>query len=171
MLSHLQAFCLVDRGSFCHLLKFCWPSLLEKDIPHRHVIRKEILRCANVTEERVHKSMNKIPSKISFTFDVWTSAPGNPYISLTAHCIDAPADFLSAWKLKTEQLIFQQIKGRHTGKNMADILSHTLDQYQLHGKVGWFTSNGAAVNRTTLWVLQDSASIETGWTAKEHDML
>lgn len=54
---------------------------------------------------------------------------------------------------------------------MADILSHTLDQYQLHGKVGWFTSNGAAVNRTTLWVLQDSASIETGWTAKEHDML
>jgi hypothetical protein len=171
MLSHLQAFRLVDRGSFRHLLKFCWPSLSEKDILHCHVIRKEILRRANVAEERVRESMNKIPSKISFMFDAWTSAPGDPYLSLTAHYIDAPADFPSAWKLKTEQLIFQQIEGRHTRKNMANILSRTLDRYQLHGKVGWFTSDGAAVNCTTLQVLQDSTLIETGWTAKEHDML
>jgi hypothetical protein len=115
--------------------------------------------------------MNKIPSKISFTFDAWTSAPGDPYLSLTAHYIDAPVDRPSAWKLKSEQLIFQQIEGRHTGNNMADILSCALDRYQLHGKVGWFTSDGAAVNRTTLRVLEESASVQTGWTAKEHDML
>ena len=69
-----------------------------------------------------------------------------------------------------DQLIFQQIEGRHTGKNMADILSCALDRYQLHGKVGWFTSNGTAVNHTTLWELQDSALIEAGWLSKEHDM-
>jgi hypothetical protein len=124
-----------------------------------------------LTEGRVHESMNKIPSKILFTFNVWTSAPGNPYLSLMVHYINVPADFLSAWKLKTEQLIFQQIEGRHTGKNIADILSHTLDQYQLHSKVGWFTSDGTAVNCTTLWVLQGSTSIKAGWMAKEHDML
>ena len=168
---YIQAFRLVDRSGFRNLLKFCRPSLLEKDIPHRHIIRKEILRRANVAEARVRENMNKVPSKISFMFDAWTSAPGDPYLSLTAHYIDAPADCPSAWKLKTEQLIFQQIEGRHTGKNMADILRCALDRYQLHGKVGWFTSDGAAVNRTTLRALQDSTSIETGWTAKEHDML
>ena len=110
--------------------------------------------------------MNEIPSKISFTFNTWTSAPGDPYLSLTAHYIDAPVDSPSAWELKTEQLIFQQIEGRHTSKNMANILSHTLNRYQLGGKVSWFTSNGAAVNHTTLQMLQDSSSIKTGWTAK-----
>jgi hypothetical protein len=170
ILSHLQAFRLVDHDSFRHL-KFCRPSLLEKDILHRHVIRKEILWCVNVAEGRVCENMNKIPSKISFTFDAWTSVPGDPYLSLTAHYIDAPIDFPSAWKLKTEQLVFQQIEGRHTRKNMAEILSCALDRYQLQGKVGWFTSDGAAVNRTTLRELQDIASVQTGWTAKEHDML
>ena len=168
---YIQVFHLVDHSGFCNLLKFCQPSLLEKDIPHHHVICKEILWCADIAEGRVCENMNKVPSKILFMFDAWTSAPGDPYLSLTAHYIDAPADCPSAWKLKMEQLIFQQIEGRHTRKNMADILCCTLDWYQLHGKVGWFTSDGAAVNRTTLWALQDGTLIETGWTAKEHDML
>jgi hypothetical protein len=39
-------------------------------------------------------------------------------------------------------------------------------------QIGWFTSDGAAVNRTTLSVLQDMLSdVEIGWTAEEHDML
>lgn len=164
MPSPLQAFHLHDCGSFCHLIKFCQPSLMEKDIPHCDTICKEILWHVNVAEGR-------IPSKILFMFDTWTSAPGDPYLSLMAHYIDAPVNSLSSWKLKMEQLIFQQIKGRHTGKNMANILSCTLNWYQLCSKVSWFTSNGAAVNCTTLQVLQDSASIETGWTAKQHDLL
>ena len=135
MFSHIQAFRLVERGSFRHLLKFCRPSLTERDIPHRHTLRAEILRCAHLAEERVRENMRKLPSKISFTFDAWTSAPGDPYISLTAHYIDAPADCPSMWELKSEQLLFQEIQGRHTGKNMGEILSRALDRYDLRGKV------------------------------------
>jgi hypothetical protein len=36
-------------------------------------------------------------------------------------------------------------------------------------QVGWFTCNGAAVNRTTLCTLQNNS--ETAWMAQEHDML
>ena len=68
-------------------------------------------------------------------FDTWTSASGNPYLSLTCHFIDAHADHPNAWVLKTDQLIFEEIQGQHTGKNMADILSCALDRYNLHGKV------------------------------------
>ena len=132
---------------------------------------QDILQHMHVAEGRVHENMSKIPSKISFTFDTWTSAPGDPYLSLMAHYIDAPIDRPSAWQLKLEQLIFQQIEGQHTRKNMVDIIGCALNRYQVHSKVGWFTSDGAAVNHTTLWVLQDGMSVETGWTAKDHDML
>jgi hypothetical protein len=127
----------VDRGSFRQLLKFCRPSLSERDIPHRHAIRVEILRCAEIAEGRVRENLKRVPSKISFTFDAWTSAPGDPYLSLTAHFIDAPADHPDAWELKTEQLLFQEIQGRHTGKNMADILGRALERYDLRGKVSF----------------------------------
>lgn len=133
-----QAFCLVDRGSFRRLLKFCRPSLSECDIPHRQTLRAEILQRAGIVEGRVRENLKNIPSKISFTFDAWTSAPGDPYLSLTAHYIAAPIDRPNAWELKTNQLLFQEIQGRHTGKNMGDILSHALERYDLRGKVRSF---------------------------------
>jgi hypothetical protein len=126
---------LIDRGPFRRLLKFCRLSLVEKDIPHRQTLRAEILHRAQVAQARVCKNMKHIPSKVSFTFDTWTSAPGDPYISLTAHYIYAPADHPSSWFLKSEQLLFQEIQGRHTSKNMSSILRLAIDKYGLRGKV------------------------------------
>jgi hypothetical protein len=135
LIFYLQAFYLVERSSFRQLLKFCWPSISERDILHRHTLRVEILRRADVAEEMVCDNLKNIPSKVSFTFDAWTSAPGDPYLSLTAHYIDAPANRPNAWELKCDQLIFQEIDRRHTGKNMGEILGRTLSRYDLHGKV------------------------------------
>jgi hypothetical protein len=131
----LQAFYLVEWGSFRQLLKFCRPSISERDIPHHHTLWVEILQRADVTEEMVHDNLKNVPSKVSFTFDAWTSAPGDPYLLLTAHHIDTPADRPNAWELKCDQLIFQEIDGRHTGKNMGEILGCVLSRYDLHGKV------------------------------------
>jgi hypothetical protein len=135
MLLYLQAFRLVERGSFRRLLKFCRPSLSERDIPGRLSLRAEILRRAHIAEGRVRDNMGRIPSKISFTFDAWTSKAGDPYMSLTAHYIDAPIDRPNVWVLRSEQLLFQEIQGRHTGKNMGEILSRAVDRYELRGKV------------------------------------
>ena len=118
----LQAICLVDHRSFHQLLKFCQTSLSEQDIPHQHALHGQILWQAEIAEGRVRENLKRVPSKILFTFDAWTSAPGDPYLSLTAHFIDAPTDRPDAWELKTDQLLFQEIKGQHMGKNMADIL-------------------------------------------------
>ena len=77
-----------------------------------------------------------VPSKISFTFDAWTSEPGDPYLSVTTHYIHAPADAPKEWELKTEQLAFKSIEGQHTGKNMANILINSaIDWYDIQGKV------------------------------------
>ena len=125
----------MDCSSFRQLLKVCRPSLLEQDIPQWHALCGEILWRAEIAEGRVRDNLKRVPLKISFTFDAWTSAPGDPYLSLTCHFIDAPADRPNVWVLKTDQLIFEEIQGRHTGKNMADILSHALDRYNLCSKV------------------------------------
>jgi len=39
------------------------------------------------------------------------------------------------WELKTDQLAFSFIEGRHTGKNMSTILIDSVDRYDIQGKV------------------------------------
>lgn len=118
-------------------------------------------------------------------------------MSITGHYIDAPIDQLNNWKLKTEQLAFETIEGRHTGKNIASILTRTVKRYELNGKVrrfsltsesessmltntqklpywqvGWITVDGAAVNGTTIREFEHKIDIaDNGWTAQEHDIL
>ena len=88
-------------------------------------------------EERVHEKLKNLLCKVSFTYDAWTLQPGDPYLSITGHYIDAPPSQPDDWELKTEQLAFEEIKGRHTGKNMAEIISHTVERYELQGKVSF----------------------------------
>lgn len=92
--------------------------------------------------------------------------------------------------MKSEQLAFKTIEGRHTGKNIAQILARTTSRYNLHSKarefptainftprltraqIGWFTSDGAAVNGTTIRALEKDFDSETPvWKAKDHDIL
>jgi len=128
---------LVDRGGFRWLLKYCRPSISDKDIPNCNKLHAEILAHVHIAKDKICQNLKRVPSKVSFTFDAWTSDSGDPYLSVTAHYIDAPAESPNAWVMKCEQLAFQEIQGRHTGQNMADILNHILGDYQLHGKVSF----------------------------------
>ena len=126
----IQAFQLIERDGFRSLLRYCRPGLSDKDIPKRKTLRAEIIRRAQLAEEKVlnvlkvrtifflavrnpfiYCKLQLVPSKISFTFDAWTSEPGDPYLSVTGHYIDAPADAPKDWELKTEQLAFKCIEG------------------------------------------------------------
>ena len=82
--------------------------------------------------------IQNIPGKVSFTFNAWTSDPGDPYLSITGHYINAPTDRPGDWVLKSEQLAFDMIKGHHTGKNIAQILVRRVDRYNLRGKASQF---------------------------------
>jgi hypothetical protein len=83
----------------------------------------------------VRTKLENLPCKVSFTFDAWTSDPGDPYLSITGHYIDSSPETPNDWELKTEQLSFEEIHGRHSGKNIAQILTRTVDRYKLYGKV------------------------------------
>jgi hypothetical protein len=56
-----EAFRLIEQGSFRRLIKYCRPSLAEKDIPHRNTLRAEILHRAHLVENTVREKL-----KVSF---------------------------------------------------------------------------------------------------------
>jgi hypothetical protein len=133
-LNSLKALQLVDRQPFRHLLKYLRPSLKESDIPHCTKIHEEIMKRANTAELQVRESLSRVKSLVSFTFDSWTSASLEPFLSVTCHYIAStgkPGD----WQLKTNQLAFTRIQGNHSGANICSMLVHTVDRYNLHNKV------------------------------------
>lgn len=166
---HHQAFHLVDKGSFRRLLRYLRPSLSDRDIPHRTKTRDEILERAKVTIQCVKEKLKHVDSKISFTFDSWTSEPGVPFLSITAHYIDSPAGKPQEWELKTDQLSFTIINGNHSGNNIGRILIETIDNYDIRTKVGWFTADNATNNDTAIQTVAHAIDPSgTKWIAGKH---
>lgn len=83
-------------------------------------------------------SLQDIPGKVSFTFDTWTSDPGDPFLSVTSHYIHTQPDKPNDWKLRTEKLVFLLIEGHHTGANMVNLLVCTVDRYSLRPKASFY---------------------------------
>ena len=69
--------------------------------------------------------------QISFTEDLWTNENQCSHMALTAHWINDPL------------LGFHHLSGRHTGKNLANVILSILDQAKITLKIkyiysGWF---------------------------------
>lgn len=159
----------MDKGPFRRLLQYLRPSLSDNDIPHRTKTRDEILERARLAIERVQEKLKHVDSKISMMFDSWTSEPGDPFLSITAHYIDSPTDTPQEWELKTEQLAFTPINGNHSGANIGRILIETIDKYGIRTKVGWFTADNATNNDTAIaTVAADIDPTGKQWNAVEH---
>ena len=76
-----------------------------------------------------------VDSKVSLTFDSWTSLNSDPFLGVTGHYIISSPDNPQQWELKTEQLAFTPIVGNHSSENIAKILLETIDAFGLRSKV------------------------------------
>lgn len=89
-------------------------------------------------------------------------------MNVNSHYIDAPVDRPNDWVMRTDELAFMKIDGRHTGQNLGAALFRTLERYNLQGKAGWVTSDGAAVNRTSTRTMEQAIVVhDESWKAKE----
>lgn len=82
-----------------------------------------------------------VPSRVSITFDAWTSKAYDPYLAITAHYIDAPSDQPLEWELKSKLLGFEELQGSHTGANVAVKIIEVLDQYDIRDKASFMFSS------------------------------
>jgi hypothetical protein len=144
VVSEDKAFQLVDRPAFRSLLLFLRPGLSERDIPHCTKIHQEIVARSELVVMCMQSALAKVDSKVSITFDTWTSWVRDPYIGVTAHYIN------SEWELKSEQLAFTPLEGDHSSSNIGSILIKTIATYGLPGKIRWFTANNATNNDTAI---------------------
>jgi len=53
----IEAFRLIEQGSFQWLIKYCWPGITEKDIPHCNTLHAEILHRAHLAEDKVQEKL------------------------------------------------------------------------------------------------------------------
>lgn len=111
---------LAYKGERSHLTGICNPSLMStKD------------KCAVGPDGQLLDASQII----SFTFEAWTNDAQDPYLSITGHYISPSAANLFKWELRCEQLAFHPIKGRHSGVNMAKIITRVIDRYNIRTKV------------------------------------
>ncbi|KAF5340528.1 hypothetical protein D9758_015833 [Tetrapyrgos nigripes] len=141
----------VTRPAFWHLLQFCRPAIRDKDFICDMTLRNEILQRAESVIKIIKAKIASVPGKVSTTFDLWTSDPCDPYMSITAHYIWAPEDHPNDWTLECEQLEFAPFFGHHSGANQAAVLTKAFEKFGIdRNKLGWQTADNASNNDTTV---------------------
>ena len=130
-----EALQLVDKPAFHKLLCYLRPALVEGDIPHRTKLTESVKARALTVVDVIRQRLAKVDSRVSMTFDSWTSIIGDPFFSITGHYIWSPDDKPQQWELRREQLSFDHIEGNHSGQNTARLIIDAIDTYKLRDKV------------------------------------
>jgi hypothetical protein len=115
-----------------------------------HLIQSTVEQVRPQVTQKLHMAR----SKISFSFDAWSSRSHLPFLGIYAHFIDEDH------RLATCLLGLKHLKGRHTGENMGDVLAQVIQSYDLSNKIGWFVCDNASCNDTTLRRLGEHINIE-----------
>ncbi|KAM4055445.1 hypothetical protein HRG_014987 [Hirsutella rhossiliensis] len=87
---------------------------------------------------------------ISFTLDIWTAPNRVPIFAIIAHWITPE------FEEREEVIEFIELKGSHTGKQLAEIVEKTLEELRLKPKLLAITGDNAANNGTLCQSLYDS---------------
>ncbi len=81
---------------------------------------------------------------IALSLDVWTSKNSKAILGVKGHWLTA--DF----QYHERALEFKQLCGFHSGENMAELLSITLEELQIESKLLTITADNAGNNETLM---------------------
>ncbi|KAG4996950.1 hypothetical protein JHK84_027983 [Glycine max] len=115
-----------------------WLKYLNPDvIPiSRNTTKVDVLKIHMREKEKLKELMVRIPSRISLTYDLWTTCTTKGYICLTAHFID------TNWRLNSKILNFCHMPPPHIG--------HELSKKILDFLIDWGTKK-----KIFSWVVQE----------------
>jgi len=131
----------VERPSFRRLIQLCnplAPALLVKE----DTIANYMSNLYRTTKNKLIQKFQEANSKINITCDIWTSPNGISILGITVHWID------SEWILREALISAAQLKGLHTGENIAHNLYQVLSEYQIVEKLFCITTDNASNNHT-----------------------
>ncbi|KAJ7028192.1 hypothetical protein C8F04DRAFT_892294, partial [Mycena alexandri] len=62
------------------------------------------------------------------------SSSGIPFMNINGHYISSPPERPNDWEMRTDELAFMKIEGRHTGQNLGNAVVRTVERYGLKKK-------------------------------------
>ena len=69
------------------------------------------------------------------TLDGWSSLARDPYLGVTIHWVHSTLESLTKWSLRTMLLAFWEVKGNHSGDNLAKLVMEIINEAGLSSKV------------------------------------
>ncbi|KAJ0129553.1 54S ribosomal protein L4, partial [Fusarium oxysporum f. sp. albedinis] len=139
------AFFQFENQYFRELLFFLNPALLSHLPKAAKTIRSWVMDAFRSKKQRLREDLRQARSRISISFDLWTSP--NPYavLGVIAMWID------TAGKRQTTVLGIRRVYGEHTGENIGSAILELLREYDVGGdQIGYFMLDNASSNDTAV---------------------
>lgn len=128
------AFYQIENAYFRELTSFLCPKMVMKYLPKAaNTIRSWVREAFESRKAAIRVDLRHTRSKISFSFDGWTSPNHRGFVGVVAMFIDANG------RRRTTVLGLRRLEGEHTGENVGEAVIKVLEDYGIYGdQVGYF---------------------------------
>jgi hypothetical protein len=139
-----HAFIEVESQSFRDLVEYLNPLAVNLVPKSGNTCRADIMKCFDVAKLYINESLSTAKSKIHLSFDLWSSPNYKSIMAIVGHWTN------SDFKVETATLAMKEIFGEHKGEYLAPVLYEVAKQYGIENNLGWFVTDNAGNNDTTL---------------------
>jgi len=143
------AFNCSNNLAFRRVFKYLRPSIV---IPCPTTLTRHLKRLGVSTIDNIRAGL-PTEGRISLAADTWTSPNKLPFLAIVAYWIS------DSWQMEEVLIGFEEIKGSHTGANMAEIINGVLAKYGIQDRILGFTTDSASNNRTLTEALSNAWSL------------
>lgn len=138
IISTYQPFTCVEQPSFKAMLR---SVDFEASIPSADTVSRRLHLRLDALDSELRISMASA-SSIALSLDGWTSQNSLPMLAINAHWMS------SAFQQHRACIEFVEIKGNHSGENLANIIATVLERFHISNKVMTITADNASNNDT-----------------------
>ncbi|EXU94577.1 hAT family dimerization domain protein [Metarhizium robertsii] len=118
---------------------------LAKEVPwSRQSVRDTMRKLFEVKKGAISIQLEKAVTRISFSFDMWTSPNRYALLGLHAHYLDA------SYRLQSRLLALRRVWGSHSGDNQATTIYGVFGEYGIRDRIGAGVCDNASSNDTCL---------------------
>ncbi|OBS16537.1 hypothetical protein FPOA_12856 [Fusarium poae] len=104
---------------------------LAKEVPwSRQSVRDTMRKLFEVKKGAISCQLEKAVTKISFSFDMWTSPNRYAFLGLHAHYLDA------SYQVQSRLLALRRVWGAHSGDNQATTIYDIFGEYGIRDRIG-----------------------------------
>ncbi|CAE6378200.1 unnamed protein product [Rhizoctonia solani] len=138
-----QAFTQVENKQFQNMIFYLRPAL-EDHFVKANGIRNRVFNHASAIRQQTKEYLNDMSGLLAIACDGWTSPNKIAFLAITASWIT------KGWSLKETLLDFVELKGAHSGENMAHAVTNTVAELGISDKILALVSDNATNNDTLI---------------------